>query len=511
MKKSIKALCLSLVLVFIFSIFAGCATGSSGSPDSTNKTKKDTLTVAVNAEPPSLGTCDHDSLSAIYINLLTYNFLYKIDHKTLKPVPDLAESYTIDNSGVEWTFKLRQGVKFHDGSELTADDVVASINNAKKFPGSIVYTGSMAKVEAVDKYTVKITTAGPYANLLYDLGYHYNFILPKKLIESGHDFKTKPIGTGPYKLVEWSFGNQLILEKNKDYFNKDEMPSINKIVWRIIPEGTSRTIALQAGEVDLVYQVETADIKKLKEDKNIGLAEIKSVDNYFLSFNKKVAPFNDVNLRKAVNSAIDRDAIIKGALNGYAVPSISSVPMGYWGSWDKNAEGYDMEKAKKYMAAWGGDPSTIKMSILCSTEERVRIATIIQSSLAQIGITVKIESMDYATMMKRRAEGNYATLISSWSPSNILTYVQRYHSDTAKSDPGAVGTPEVDALVKKAASTIDENARLEIIHQIVEKENDLIPQAYLYQPILFRAYNANLDGIEASATGYMALHKAFWK
>lgn len=121
--------------------------------------KKDTLTVALTSEPPSLTTCDHDSIVGVYMNLLTYNGLMRVDHETLEVVPDLAESYTVENE-TEWTFVLKDGIKFHDGSDCTAQDVAASIEWAKTFPGSANYTRNIKTIEAVDDKTVKIVTGG---------------------------------------------------------------------------------------------------------------------------------------------------------------------------------------------------------------------------------------------------------------------------------------------------------------------------------------------------------------
>lgn len=133
------------------------------------------------------------------------------------------------------------------------------------------------------------------------------------------------------------------------------MPTIKNIIWKIIPEGTSRTLALETGEVDVIYNVETADIARLQANDKFHVEQKTSVDNYYMCLNTDVAPSNDVNLRQAINCAIDREAIIVGALNGYGTPSYSAVPMGYYGSWDANANRYDLEKAKSYLAAWGGD------------------------------------------------------------------------------------------------------------------------------------------------------------
>lgn len=512
MRKSLKKISLLLTIVMILGAFVGCSSkpADDNTKDGADVQKKDTLVIATENEPPSLSSVDHDSISSVYMNMLTYNGLIKINADTLEAVPDLAESYSVEND-VNWIFKLKQGVKFHDGTELKAADVVASIEWSKTFPASSNYTQKIAKIEAVDDYTVKITTDEPYAGLLYDLGYHFNLIVPKALIESGNDFSENPIGTGPYKFVKWSRGDSIEFIKNDNYFDKEAMPSITSLIWRFIPEGTSRTIALEAGEVDFVYEVESTDIERLKTTEGIEVSEVTSVVNWFLALNKDKTPFDDVNVRKAINTAIDRDSLISAALNGFGIPSISCVPMGHWGSTDEFAEGYDLEKAKAYLKEWGGDASTIKLPIICSNDTKTRLATVIQANLAEIGIVVEIVSMDLATYLDKMSSGDYDGAIMSWSPSNALTYIQRFHSRRREGNPGSLNSPEVDVLVVKAETTIDDAERLKLINDTIKLTDELCPQPSLYQDIIFRAYKADLVGVVPSATGYVYFNKVSWK
>ncbi|HHW27000.1 MAG TPA: ABC transporter substrate-binding protein [Firmicutes bacterium] len=511
MYKWVRAMCVVLAFVLLVGTLSGCSQGTQGEPQGGEPpAPKDTLRVALTSEPPSLTTCDHDSLISVGLNLLTFNSLYKIDHASLLPVPDLAYEYSVEND-TEWTFKLKEGVKFHNGDLFTAHDVVATIEYAKTVPGSTLYTGSIKSVEAIDDYTVKITTHKPYAGLLYDLGYHYNFILPKSLIEKGHDFNMEPIGTGPYKLVSWDYGNSLKYEAFEDYFDADHKAKIKNLEFVIIPEGASRAIALEAGEVDFVWEVSGADVARLNANPNVNVLEVDTVDNVTLFMNNDVKPFDDPNVRRAINYAINRQDIIDGALNGYGRVNYSVISQGFWGSTNKNAPEYNLDKAREYLNAWGGDPSTINLPILCSNETRVAIATIIQSNLAQLGIKVEVVPMDTATYFAKWTAGDYVGVIASWSPSNSLTYVQRFHSNRRNAYPGSLNSPEIDALVLQAEGTIDNDARLALIEEIVSEVNLLSPQISLYQSVWLRAHHKDLAGIVCSATGYTAYNDFYWK
>ena len=424
MRKMKKLLCLCMTAALSLGSLAGCSTKNPAPSDGetvgaqneeSGGEKKDTLTVALTSEPPSLTTCDHDSIVGVYMNLLTYNGLMRVDHETLEVVPDLAESYTVENE-TDWTFVLKDGIKFHDGSDCTAQDVAASIEWAKTFPGSANYTRNIKTIEAVDDKTVKIVTEVPYAGLPADLAYHYNFIVPEELIESGHDFNSEPVGTGPYKFVSWQYGDSLNFVGFEEYFDAERKASIPNLVFKIIPEGTSRTIALEAGEVDFVYDVPSADVERLKSDEKFEVKEITSVENFFLGINLEKEPFNDVNVRQAINYGINREDVIAAALNGYGASNYTAIAMGYEGDTDAGAAVYDLDKAKEYLDKWGGDPSSIVLPIICSNETKVAVATVIQSNLSKLGIQVEVVSTDTATYFANWEAGNYTGLISSWSP-----------------------------------------------------------------------------------------------
>ena len=502
---------LALLLALVMSLgLIGC--GSKTNPNDPQNTegtaKKDSLKIAFTSEPPSLTTCDHDSLIAVGINMLTYNGLTRINMATLEPELDLASDYRIENE-VEWIFTIKQGVKFHNGEELTADDVVASLLYAKSVPSSVNYTRNWEKVEALDTYTVKITTPRPYANVLADLGYHFNWIMPKSLIESGHNFNEDPIGTGPYKFVKWVSGTSLTFEKFDDYFDADRAAKIPHLEFVIIPKGASRAMALEAGEVDFVWETNAADAANLFANEKIVVEEVNSVDNVILFLNNDTS-FKDVNLRRAVAAAINRQDIIDGALRGFGVVNYTSISQGYAGSTTKDQIEYDLDKAQEYMKAWGGDPASVSMTILCSNETRVSIATIIQANLAKIGINVKVESMDTATYFDKWAIGEYDALIASWSPANDLTYINRYSPDRRQQYAGSYNNPEMNTLIEEANMELDAAERTKKVENIVATVNQDAPQISLYQSVWLRAHDAKLQGVVCSATGYIDWNMVYW-
>lgn len=527
-KRQLGLLAMTLVLVLVSALLAGCSGGGSSAtpstpaastPDAPASTPdeggddavsaRDTLRIAFTSEPPSLSIYDHSSLISVLMNKMTYNGLMKVNNATLETECDLAESYSVENE-TDWTFKLKENVKFHNGEDMTADDVVASIMYAKSVPASELYTGSIASVEAVDTYTVKIITHEPYAGLLNDLAYYFNFIVPKSLIEAENDFNENPVGTGPYKFVNWDYGNSITLEGFDDFFDTDHVAKIKNIEISIIPEGASRTMALEAGEIDLVWEVSGADVAGLQSNDAVEVVEINSVDNVILFFNNDKAPFDDMNLRNAIASAINRDDIIAGALNGYGTPNISCMVQNFPGNTNENALPYDLDKAQEYLDAWGGDAASLSFDLLCSNETRVAIGTVIQANLAQLGITVNVVPVDTATYMAQWKAGDFESLIASWSPADDLSYAVRFHTDRRATYAGALNNAEIDEKVLEAKRTLDAGARTKLIQEIVAEVNAMSPQVSLYQSLWFRAHSADLAGVVCSATGYADFQDMYW-
>lgn len=217
--KKVQLIGLVLLIAMLAGIAAAC-TGSTTNTKSGPAVDYDTVVIATADETPSLGTATHNAVAGDYVNKLTHNGLFRLD-KELNPQPDLVASYDFDENSYTWTFKLHPGIKFHDGSDLTADDVVATLNYTKTMPDIATYTTSYDNVTKVDELTITLTTDGPSASLLYDLAHHGNYIIPKELIDQGADMSANPIGAGPYKFVSWDRGEKITFVAFEDYFDKE--------------------------------------------------------------------------------------------------------------------------------------------------------------------------------------------------------------------------------------------------------------------------------------------------
>ena len=509
--RKLRVTSLLLALVMSAGLLAGCSSdGSSGNNSSSGEggAAKDSITIATMGETPSLSPTEHNAVAGDYMNLLTYNKLFKSD-MDMNPVPDLVDSYE-NISDTEWQFKIKQGVKFHDGSEMTVEDVKASLEWAQGFAEVNLYNKDIVSVDIVDETTVKITTDGPDAMLLDNLCHHGNSIVPKKLIDEGHDFNTEPIGTGPYKLVEWNRGDSLVFEAFEDYFGG--APAIKHMTWKIIPEGSSRTIALEAGEVDFIVEVENMDADRLRENPDVEVIEYENTSVNWLMLNNEKPGLDNENVRHAINTAIDKESVITVALNGMGKPALSQMPMNFAGATEENADTYDAAKAQEWLDQSGVDPSTISLPIICSDDTKKRAGEVIQANLKEIGINATIENMDLATYLSSTAEGDYTAAIGGYTSSSLLGYVVGvYHSSSINaSNKTRLNNAEVDALIDKAKTTLNEEERIATLEELSALLNSICSQAPLYQPTTLRAYNSNLQGVEVSDSGYLYFENVSW-
>lgn len=512
-RNPIRIMSLLVALALVLGI-AGCTPNTSDDPSGSGAPsggQKDTVIIAAGREPPTLDTMNQNWMMSCVSALLTHNCLVRVGDN-LQPEPDLAESYEAV-SDTEWVFKLHEGVTFHDGTTMDAEDVKATLEKAATVAQASQYVENIASIEIVDPLTIKITTKGPSSSFLMDLTNQQVSILSKDDIDANVDFNTHVNGTGPYKFVSYTPGDKLEYEANENYFDKDEMPAIKHMIWRFIPEGSARTIALESGQVDYLYDLETVDVPKLEENPDVEVLRQDSVALVYVMINNEKEPFNNPMFRKALSAAIDRESIVQVTMNGFANPAISNAPMGYTSSTDENAVGYDLEKAKEYLAESGVDPSTVEMPLVYTSDADLRTATIIQSNLAELGINVTLESMDNATWLASYASGDYTAGIIQLAQRTMEQWVTTlYHSKNIGATNGTrLNDPQVDAYLDEAAITIDDDARCEIMTECVAYLNDICPTIPLYNTIYVKAYNSGLGGANCNATGAAYYHWLYWK
>lgn len=518
MKKSvIKLLCLAMVFTLSFALIAGCGGSSTDTTTTTDSGKTDTTTTAQNRddviiatanEPPTMAPHQHSAVAGGYMNILTHNTLLKTNVDTLEPEACLVESWE-NLSDKEWKLNLRHGVKFHNGEEMKAADVKASMEYARQYASfTNTYSSFWDKIEIVDDYTVIITTKEVYAKTLYDLASHY--VLPKSLLDSGADINSNPIGTGPYKFVKWTLGDNITFEAFEDYW--EGAPAIKNLTYRIIPEGSSRTIALEAGEVDFVVEVDNNDLSRLESDEGISVINETGTSFNFMVINNDRAPFNNQDFRHALNCAINKDALVEVALNGAGTGNYTQTPVIFAGAASEVTDKYDLEMAKQYLEKSGVDPKTVTFSCICSDDVKRRCGEVIQANLAELGITMNLESMDLATYLSTAADGDFDACIGGYTATNMMSFIEGKF--TAKQIGGSnwsrTSDTKIDELYKKATETLDADERNKTLTECANYINELCPQVPTYGANVTRAYNSNLEGIKVSASNTLYWQYVSW-
>ena len=496
----------------LLTMTAGLFAGVAGCKKDEGKTKggaKDTIVIATMSETPSLTNNEHNAVAGGYMNLLTYEGLLRRG-MDMKPEPCLAESYKAI-SDTEWEFKIRKGVKFHTGEEMTVEDVKASLDWAQNFPLIKTSTENIKQVDIVDDETIKITTFEPCAIILDNLTGTSNAIVPKKLIDEGNNFNENPIGTGPYVFKEWKMGDSLTFEAFKDYWEGE--PKIKNMIWKIIPEGSSRTIALEAGEIDFIVEVEQMDIDRLEGNDEIEVYQYEATDYNYLQMNHEYGALGNQLVRHAINAAINKENVVTVAANNLGTPVKAQTPMNLVGCSEENADDYDVEKAQQYLAESGVDPSTINFSIICSNDMKKRAGEVIQADLKKIGIECSLESMDLATYLSATTEGNYSACIGGYNTTDQLIYCKGlFHSESiGGSNRARLSDPKVDELIEEAMVTLDAGERQKIMEELNAYLNELCVHIPLWQPIALRAYNAKLKGVEINAVGNLYFKNCYWE
>ena len=357
-----------------------------------------------------------------------------MDYKpgTTELEPDLAESYTVSDDGLTYTFKLRDGVKFHNGRVMTAADVKYSLERAvspaTQSPGG-GYFGAIAGyddvvggkatelsgVVATDDKTVTITLTRPDATFLHLMAINFGYVVPKEEVEkAGADWGKAPVGTGAFKVVEWAPGQRLVLERNKDYY-RPGVPYLDKLTFEFGQDPTVAVLRIKNGEIDIVGDgippAQFAEIMGDPSNKDL-IAEGEQLHTGYLTMNVTQAPLDDVKVRQAINMAINKDRIVK-IINNRAKPANQALPPAMPGyNADQKGFAYDPDGAKKLLAEAGHAEGFATEIYAMNVDPNPRIAQAIQQDLAAVGIKAELRSLAQAEVIAAGGSGK-APLI--WS------------------------------------------------------------------------------------------------
>ncbi len=498
-----------------------------------------TLVMIVQPEPPSLAsylsTSGPIGLMApkVYDGLLDYD-------KDLKAVPSLAESWTVSDDGKTVTFNLRKGVKWHDGKPFTSADVQFTVMDVLKkvHPRGPNSFKEVTAIETPDEHTAIFKLANPAPYMMRALGSYESPMVPRHLLEGqdvrSADIANRPVGTGPFKFVEWKKGQYIRLDKNEDYW-KEGLPYLDRIVGRFIPDASTRTAAMENGEVHYgAYgAIPNVDVVRLRELSTIGV----TTDGYaminpvsLIEFNTTKPPFDAPAIRQAISLALDRQFLIDNIWFGYGKPATSALSSSYaaTGLYAEGMPNYpakgNVEAAKKILDDAGIKPgadgvrATATLDLIPYGEDWRRAGEYMKQVLGDVGIKLDLRYEDVPTWLKRiyadydfRMNVNYFYQL----PDPVLGVHRHYGTDQIRKGTHFVNSsrysnPELDALLASGAKEPDAAKRSETYKRIQEILARDMPVVNLHEMKFLTVFNSKLKDHDVSGFGAYGSFDRAW-
>lgn len=497
------------------------------------------LRIGTAAEPSSLDPHYHNLTPNNTIRRHIFESLVDQDAKQ-RLIPALAESWrTIDDK--TWEFKLRKGVKFHDGSEFTAQDFVYTlcrIPNVANSPSSFtLYTKGVDSVETPDPYTIIIKTAAPYPLLPVEMttfgiisakaagGEKVTFDKAGCKAESWPSTQafndgTLAVGTGPFKLAEYRKGERIVIDRNPDYWG--QKPEWEKVTFRPITSEGPRVAALLAGDVDMVDEPPLQDLERLRKDPKVSVVETLSNRIIYMALDQAEKtptvkgtdgknPLRDIRVRQAMSLAIDREAIVKRIMNSTAEPAAQLLAPGLFGTNPSLKYAYDTKRAKELLAE-AGYPNGFELTIGTPNDRYIndeKIAQAVAQMFSRIGIKTQVDAATVNVFFSRRNKGEFSVFLGGWSaatgeassPLKSLVATRIKEKGFGPTNYTSYSNPNLDELLTKALATVDDKQREQLLADAMKVAVDDIALVPLHYEVTSWAMRKGL-GYEPRADQY---------
>lgn len=430
--------------------------------------------------------------------------------------PALALSWENSLDGLTWTFNLRQGVYFHDGTVLNAEVVVYSLLRANVQTSSF-FDEFISHIVALDAYTVQIQLKSPYAPFLSFLASTENSIVSMTAVNKfGTDFSTNPVGTGPYKFVKWNRDDKIILTANVNHWSGE--PAIDKLVFSSIPDNSERLLELQQGNIHVMEFPNPTDLMVILEDPNLCLIMKPSLNIGYLAMNLEKAPFNNLKVRLAINHAIDKNDIIESLYRGTGIPAKNPIPPSLW-SYDPSTEDYPYDpNLAKQLLAEAGYPNGFKTTLWALPIPRPYIpdgkafAEEIQSDLGDIGIETSIMNHDWQTYLEKIKNGEHEMAMFGWiasaDPDNFFYYLlSKYTAEKPALNISFYRSDEMQDVIDQARVSTSRSERIELYKKAQAIFHRDVPWVPLVHAQRLLVINHKVGNVELSPSGWKYVRK----
>jgi len=481
---------------------------TAGSDQATQSTGKDTIRMALHTDlsifdPMNSGmTLDEVVYKNIFDTLLNFydgQFEYV-----------LAEDYSISSDGLSYDIRLKQGIRFHNGEELTAGDVVFSMLRAQDSISFASMTASIESVVAHDDYNVTITLSEPYIPFLQAVIAGVPIMNEHAVYEAGDNVGFEPVGTGPYRFVSFEPGQRLTLIANDDWFGGD-VP-IQHAIFTIIIDPSSALMAVEAGDVDLSYSIPPIEAARLEASNSLNFRRNPTTGSGFILYNLEKEPFNDVNFRLAFAHAIDRHAIAEIGMEGMAVVAYEL--------WDERFEGhsgrypaptFDLDLAREYLEKSSYNGETLHFRV--GMESYRRITLLVQEQLREIGVNIEVAMMETNAWVTDMRNGNYDISTVVFTFDLDVDYWERvfHSSNIGNFNFPRLNRPEVDDAFDRGSAILDRYERIDtyaVIEQIINEEAIVVP---IYWRVIPCVYHNDLEITRAYPNGFSRVIDMSWR
>lgn len=459
---------------------------------------KDDIVIGMKSKHTTIDQMEASNTQHNYMWRMIQDTLLHFNNETGEVEPQLATEWSTDDGGKTYIFKLREGVKFHNGETLKASDIVFTFNRMEGTTACNSLFQKVESIEAVDDLTVKMVLVDP------NLDWTYMMTLPTACIQNEKAITEDPtngpaIGTGPWMVDSYEFGNYTKLVAFEDSWRG--APNAKSFTFRYIPEDSARLIALQNGEIDICAEPATIELGTIEDDPNLDLVQYDGGSLTYMAFNTQKEPGNNEDLRKAVAYAIDLDTIIAVAAEGYGRKATSFWGWSEYGYVDLGGYERDLDKAKEYLdKAYPNGGASLDISV--SGSERKTIAELMQSQLKEIGITVNIVELDSAGISTTTTDGEHQSCIYGMGFNIFGDDARRILQPGSAVNKAHYDSSEVMDLLDKAVCETDETQRKEYYKQIQEDVYEHVPYIPLYFADGFIGVKKGTGGIDIYPTSH---------
>ncbi len=475
-----------------------------------------TLVVGLVAEPVNLDPAQVTDLNSNRVGRRIAETLVTFPEESTQIVPGLAESWVVSKDGLRYTFKLRKGVSFHDGTPLDAEAVKFSIdrqinpehpfNKLGKYPFANFFFGNIKAVEVVDPLTVEFVLKEPRASFLAVLtAGAASIVSPTAVRKYGQDYALTPVGTGPFKYASWDRGQRVVLEKNPSYWRFPV--KLDRVIYRPIVEDQARLTELLTGALDLIVGTPPDYVGQLEANPKVTLLKQVGAHVWYLGINNQKKPYDDKRVRQALNYAVNKDAIVRDVLKGTGSLSVGPVLPKTWG-----ADGglkpypYDPERAKKLLAEAGypgGFTTTLWVPESGSgMQSPVAMSTVIQSNLKAVGVNVSLQTMEWGAYLAKLRSKEQELFALSWMAGNedpdMVMYPLLHSSQWTPHGPNRAlyKNEKFDEILHQARLTTDEKKRADLYRQAQRILVDDAPWIFIDHEIQTAAHAKRVQGFK---------------